>query len=252
MKLCRFELLESPGQARSGMVYGSNVYETDGANPIGTHPWNEVRLLSPVGLPPSIRVYEPPDEDANWETGAETALPEFQYVNPATLVGPSMAIPIPEVLKSLAVDCCLGVVIGGSGRSVAADQADGLVLGLALISSFYAVGERGGRSRDFGLALGPAITTPDELDDAVTEDERGRRYRFSISLRVNSEELLEFDLSKLPYTVAEYISHASETCALRQGDIIAVSLSRTERKLEKGDQVQALSDKLGALSTRLG
>ena len=113
-------------------------------------------------------------------------------------------------------------------------------------------GEKSGRARDAGFALGPAITTPEELDDAVTVDERGRRYRFALSLKVNAEDILNADLSDLPYTMAELLSYASESAALHQGDIVAISLGTNDRALDKGDQVQVVCEKLGTLTTRIG
>lgn len=252
MKLCRFEIISSPTRPRSGIVYGSKVYETDGTNPVGVHEWSDVRLLSPVGMPPSVRLFGEPREGWSWETHSEDSLPAFEYLNPAALVGPGMALPIPEPVKSLLADPCLGVIIGGSGRDVSVEDADGLVLGLCLVTSFCSPADAGGRARDVGYAVGPAVTTPDELDDAVTVDERGRRYRFSVGLKVNSEEIVSFDLSGLPYTVAELLSYASDSCALQQGDLVAVRLGTNSRSIEKGDQVQTSSDKLGVLTTRVG
>jgi len=252
VKLCRFELLSSPGTPRSGIVYGSKVYETDGANPIGVHEWSDVRLLSPIGLPPSVRLFASAEEGYQWEHGADVPLPSFEYLNPTTLLGPGFALPMPEYSPKIHADPCLAVVVAGSGRDVPVDEADGLVLGVTLVTSFHSKTEKAGRARDAGFALGPAITTPDELDDAVTVDERGRRYRFGLSLKVNAEEILKVDLSDLPFTLAELLSYASESAALHQGDILAVSLGANERALGKGDQVQVVCEKLGTLTTRVG
>ena len=252
MKLCRFELLSSPGTPRSGIVYGSKVYETDGANPVGVHEWADVRLLSPIGLPPSVRIFAPAEEGYQWEHGPDVPFPSFAYLNPTTLLGPGFAMPMPEYTKQVHADPCLAVVIAGAGRDVPVDEADGLVLGLTLVTSFHSNNEKAARARDAGFALGPAITTPDELDDAVTVDERGRRYRFGLSLTVNAEEVLKVDLSDLPFTFAELLSYASESAPLHQGDIVAVSLGANDRALDKGDQVQAVCEKLGTLTTRIG
>ena len=252
MKLCRFELISSPSQPRSGIVYGSKVYETDGANAVGVHEWSDVRLLSPLGLPPSVRLFSAPDPNIIWEEGEDTPVPAFSYVNPAAMIGPGLALPLPPLSRSLRVDACLGVVVGGAGRSVQLEDADELVLGLTLVTSFYLTDSNDGRSRDAGFALGPAITTPDELDDSVTVDERGRRYRFAMALRINSEEVASYDMSTLPHSVAEILSSASNSCALQQGDVVAISLGPNERTLEKGDQVQLVCEKLGTLTTRIG
>lgn len=252
MKLCRFELISSPAHPRSGIVYGSKVYETDGTNPVGVHEWSDVRLLSPLGLPPSVRLFSAPDKSVTWEEGEDSPVPSFIYLNPASLVGPGLGIPFPDWSRSLQVEPCLGVVVGGAGRSAPVEESDDLILGLTLVTSFYVPGAVGGRARDVGFALGPAITTPDELDDSVTVDERGRRYRFSLVLKVNAEEVGVYDLSSLPHTVAELMSSASTSCVIQQGDVVAVSLGENLRKLEKGDQVQLTCEKLGALTTRIG
>lgn len=227
------------------------MYETDGANPVGVHEWSDVRLLSPLGLPPSVRLFSPADAAISWDDGEDAPVPTFTYLNPAALIGPGLAIPFPEWSRSLQVEPCLGVVVGGAGRAAPVEEADDLILGLTLVTSFYVPGALGGRSRDVGFALGPAITTPDELDDSVTVDERGRRYRFSLTLKVNTEEVGVYDLSSLPQTVAELLSAASTSCVIQQGDVVAVSLGENLRKLEKGDQVQLTCEKLGALTTRL-
>jgi hypothetical protein len=57
VKLCRFEPLGVPGTVHSGIVHGGKVYETDGTNPVAVHEAGDVRLLSPVGRPPSIRLF---------------------------------------------------------------------------------------------------------------------------------------------------------------------------------------------------
>jgi 2-keto-4-pentenoate hydratase/2-oxohepta-3-ene-1,7-dioic acid hydratase in catechol pathway len=216
------------------------------------HEWSDVRLLAPLGQPPSLRLFAPFEPELTWAEGEDAPTPSFEYLNPSALVGPGFAIPWPEWTRKVSVDACLGVVIGGAGRFVSLQDADELVLGLTLVTSFYVPGVEGGRGRDVGFALGPAITTPDELDDSVTVDERGRRYRFGLTLKVNSDEVGAYDLSSLPQTIAELLTSASSSCTIQQGDVIAVNLGANNRVLEKGDQVQLVCEKLGALTTRVG
>jgi 2-keto-4-pentenoate hydratase/2-oxohepta-3-ene-1,7-dioic acid hydratase in catechol pathway len=251
VKLCRFELISSPTHPRSGIVYGSKVYETDGSNPIGTYEWSEVRLLAPVGMPPSVRLFHASDEESDWSLAEENPLPNFQYLNPRSMIGPGLTLPVAERVTRLEATPCIGIIIAGAGRNVSPEDADGLILGLCLVTSFLTPNDQGARSRDIGFVLGPAVTTPDELDDAVTVDERGRRYRFGASLKVNSEELMSFDLSDLPRTPAELLSFASESATLQQGDVVAIALGPASKPLEKGDQVQVACEKLGVLTTRI-
>src|SRR2546423_1360532 len=80
---------------------------------------------------------------------------------------------------------------------------------------------------------------------------RGFRSRFPISVRINAEELSRYDLSSLPHTIAEIISHASESCQLVPGDLVALTVIEPSKELDKEDEIQVVSEKLGALTTRI-
>lgn len=230
------------------MVFEGRVYETEGSNPVAVHDWTEARLLSPVGHAPSVRFF--PARTNLWADEAHDW--DFSYLNPACILGPNEMLKKPEYAPRLTFEPCLGVVIAGAGKDVPVGEADDLVLGLCLMNSF-ALPEAFGvsRSRDTGLSVGPAIITPDELDDSVTSDERGRRYRFSVGARVNGEEVFSLELSNFGYTVAEAIAYASQSAPIKSGDVFALSLGATDASIGANDEVQVFSDKLGVLSNRI-
>jgi hypothetical protein len=142
-----------------------------------------VRLLAPVLRPPSIRVF---DDQAR-----------FEFANPAAIVGPGAQIP-------------------AHGDSVALLPRVAAVIGLdRRIAGFtgFADWRRGPASppkdRDFALALGPTVVTPDELprepELAVHVDGDDRR---------GSQRRQSFD-----WEAARTL--AAEGTTLRPGDLLA-------------------------------
>ncbi len=264
MKLCRFEVVETPGQVRSGIVYGGKVYETDGEKAIAVHESDAIRMLAPIGKPPSVRFFwcyeAPPIQGADLSSQLD-----FVYLNPACLLGPVAVLKKPAFAERLSFDPCIVVVVAGAGSSVPVEAAEGLILGYCLGTSFSDESMEGpglgvvrysARRRDMGTAVGPAVTTPDEMDEAVIEVGAGKRFQVGITARVNGREVAEWNLADLPVSLAEAVSLASESCALEPGDVIFVSLPAKERNqalptVERGDEVQIVCDRLGSLTTAI-
>lgn len=216
------------------------MYETDGANPIGVHEPSEIRLLTPIVRPTSVRLCDVDDDGQI----------DFDYTNPSTFFGPGDQIPRPGFARRIVLAPCLGIVIGGSGLNVDVSDADDLVLGLTLVSFFVAPDDSKGRMIDAGFSIGPAITTPDELDDSVTEHKEGRRYRFAIAARVGSDEVGRYELGSAKKTIAQVLSYLSESSPMRQGDLVCIKLGLSDRTVDKGDDMHVSSEKLGTLSSR--
>jgi 2-keto-4-pentenoate hydratase/2-oxohepta-3-ene-1,7-dioic acid hydratase in catechol pathway len=251
MKLCRFDLESSPGTPRTGIVLGGKVYETEGANPVGVHDWTEARLLSPVGHPPSVRLFPALSNRSDAESY------EFFYLNPNAIAGPNAVISVTEGTELSCIPC-LGIVVAGGGASVPVAEADGVVLGLTLANVFFQgsdkpLSELPAWAFDAGIAVGPAITTPDELEESVADESKGRLYDFPVTLGLNGEEILATNLAAMGATPAELLSFASLTCPLRQGDLLlaAIAAPPPNVKLRSGDQARLASESLGTLSTRL-
>lgn len=261
MKLLRFELAAAPGYTRSGIVYGGKVYETDGANAIGVHEWQDVVPFIPTGQPPSYRVFRPRRIDEPWLQDSENR-PLHSYLNPASLLAPSRALPKPPLVDKLGFEPQLAVVVAAAGLNVSVDEADGFALGITIANTFFDMDidaqEREqhigpGRSRDFATAVGPFLTTPEELDDIVIDDSHGRRYKLEVIVRVNGDEVGREDLGALPHTLAELTAFASETCTLSPGDLIGYGPVgiRKPITLVPNDEVQVTVERLGSLVTRI-
>ena len=95
----------------------------------------DVRLLSPVLHPPSVRLFE--DHTT------------FAFANPAAVKGPGGVVHGPR--KTLTVLPRVAAVIG----------AEGAIGGFTVLAEWRAEGVAPPKDRDFALGLGPVVVTPD-------------------------------------------------------------------------------------------
>ena len=259
MKLCRFELKSHPGEFKSGIVYSGKVYETDGANAIAVHEADQIRPLSPIGQPPTVRVFR--CLPGLIEPGE---VPAYFYGSPTALVGASPIIPKPEFVAELEYEPYVFAVPAADATNVPLEDADDLVLGYTLMNMLVSrdieryekrVGSGPGRSYDLAIPIGPVLTTPDELNDFVQTEEFGRRLKLAAVTRVNGVEKRRGDLVDLPFTFAQAISSASEIAQLKTGDLFAIGPIAFEDEpepLTPGDEVQLAVENLGTLAFRIG
>ena len=254
MKLCRFETLESPGNARSGIVYGGKVYETDGANPIAVHEAADVRLFSPIGISPAVRLLR-------FSSTGEPDPAAYVYTNPASIAGPNQMLRVPAFVSDLDFEPYLACVIATAAAEVSVQEADGLILGLSILNVLVAGQERRthgaayARASDFAASLGPVLTTPDELDDALVDTDLGRRYRLPVVTRVNGLERAAGDAGSLPFTFAQVLSTASESWPLQPGEVFAMALplesAAPPPALQPDDEIQVSVEHLGTLNSKV-
>jgi fumarylacetoacetate (FAA) hydrolase len=242
------------------MVFGGKVYETDGATAIGVHEASEIRPLSPVPQAPSVRIFRGEHQPL---PSPDHRDPHFFYGNPASIAGPSQIITFPSGFGRVAMLPLVAAVIVTSGYGIEVDLADDTILGLTLMSMLILPdveseerlnGGGFGRSCDAGAALGPVLTTPDELDDFLVDQQFGRRYRLSAVARVNGVERQRGNLEHLRWTFAEAIAGSSRSCTVREGDILALgSVCEDEEPLwvAPGDEVHLAVENLGTLGLKL-
>jgi hypothetical protein len=103
-----------------------------------TYPLDDVVFGVPVLYPPSVRIFD----------GEE----DFRFANPAAIV-------LPVVGEDPPVGATFTVPVR---RSAAIIGAEGTIGGFTELVEMTAPELRGEKSRDFALALGPIVTTPDE------------------------------------------------------------------------------------------
>jgi len=244
------------------MVYSGKIYETDGAAPVAVHEADAVRPLAPIPHAPSLRIFR---SDLQPETlgGEDAELPRFFYGNPMCLVGASQLITYPDLVDALGFQPMVAAILVADAYQIDVQDADDLILGVTMLNMLVAKDRERiesktgaiGSSHDLGGAIGPVITTPDELEDHVDDASEGRRYSLSTVVRINGVERMRGNLSDLPFTFAQAISAASQTCTLKSGDIIALGPVATNEGipilLDPGDEVQLAIENLGAISLKL-
>ncbi len=231
------------------MVYDGKIYETDGTEAIGVHEAADVRPLAPVPTPTSIRVFR---TDLS-ETG-------FVYANPAAVIGPSLVIELPDTATDYVVRSYLGAVIGGTGYQLGEEEAEAVLLGFTLVNILSSGsiqkndGAIVGRSQDFGIMVGPVITTPDDLDDVMTPTENGIMYKLSASIKVNGDEKGFANFEDFSLSMVDAVKLASETCTVKSGDLLCLGpiFEDDACVVTKGDEFQFSMERLGMLSTKLG
>lgn len=103
------------------------------------YPLADVQLLSPLAVPPSIRVFD--------DAGA------FEFANPAALVGPGAVVSAPD--GTIALDAGLAGLVGPDA-----------VVAVSPVAWLRAPALAPPKDRDFGIVLGPWFTTVDEAQGA--------------------------------------------------------------------------------------
>jgi fumarylacetoacetate (FAA) hydrolase len=251
------------------MVFGGKVYETDGATAIGVYEADQIRPLAPMPLAPSLRIFQNEFQPLNASLGEEPLAfygneePHFYYGNPGSLAGPSQTILFPSFTSKVSVIPFVAAIAVTAGYRAELEQAEEMVLGLTLMCLVTApiiqeaeMKTKGGfgRSIDLGGVLGPVVTTPDELEDFLADEEFGRRYNLDTVTKVNGLERGRGSLLDIPWTFAEAIVHASHSCTVKEGDLFAMGpVARSEEPivLRGGDEFQLTVDQLGTLKFRL-
>lgn len=255
MKLCRFELKSEPGIVKSGMVYSGKVYETDGSEAIGVHEAADIRPLCPIPTPPSVRIFRS-------DIGEQSDDPHFFYGNPGAVIGPSQSVNLPDIESEYLVRTYLGATIVGSGYQVNVEEAEAMILGLTLVCIVTAKeleneerkqGIGLGRSHDLGIAVGPVLTTPDDLDDVMVMTANGILYKLEASIKVNHVERSTSNFEEFTISMIEAVRFASETCTLRAGDIFCVGpiFSDEDSVVKPGDEFHFSMERLGTLALKI-
>ena len=172
------------------------------------YPLAEVKLLSPVLHPPSIRIFD--EQDA------------FVFANPAAVRGPGAEIPRTE---GLALAPRVAAIIG----------AEGVPAAYTILAEWRNLSRRPPKDRDFALGLGPVAVTAETFEpDACTQLVRvgGRERRRQLSPA--------FDWRKA-------IALAADGTKLYAGDLVAGPSCGVVEAIAPGIAVDVLVDEIGEL-----
>ena len=229
-----------------------------GAREHAEYSLDDVRLLSPVARPPSIRDFYAFEEHVRRARELRNAgspppewyeIPVFYFSNPAALYGPDVVIPYPDGVEELDYELELAAVIG----------ADGRIGGFTVMNDWsardlqrreMAVGLGPAKGKDFATSLGPVLVTVDELDGSSAE----------MVARVNGEERSRGNARDMHHSWAAIVEHAARNTRLLPGDVLGsgtvgsgcILEAGDGRWLELGDIVELEIEGIGVLRNTVG
>lgn len=176
-----------------------------------------VRLLAPVLYPPAVRVFD----DAR----------SFSFANPAAILGPGAEVAVHR-------KPCNSLLQGGLvllPRLAAMVGSEAAIEGFTAVADWRHPALTPPKDRDFALALGPAIVTPDELDPDGLEG----------VIRIAGEELLTGRFDGFDWEAARALAAAGTT--LRPGDLIVGPALDTVTDVTPGGAVELEVEGIGVL-----
>jgi fumarylacetoacetate (FAA) hydrolase len=259
VKLCRFVLLDAPDHPRSGIYHDGKVYETDGERAIGIHEPGSLSLLTPLGTPPSLRLFQ-----TYRRPSGEEGL-TYRFANVTGLAGPNGEIEVVVGSRPLDFDAHVVGIVSERADMVEAHEAAEFVLGYALLIQLFdadlAEEERAleipiGASHDFGGALGPYLTTPDDLTE-FTLGSDPTEFVWNYRIRVNDDEVAAGTSEGAPFS--SLLLAASAGHAVSAGEVLGwpalakppLIESPLGRELLPADRLEVAVDGLGTLVARV-
>jgi hypothetical protein len=174
-------------------------------------PLSAVTLLAPVLHPPSVRIFE-----------SETS---FEFANPAAIMGPGTEVAHRTVEDWFYLDL--------RPRMAAVIGAGGAIGGFTILAEWRAPELQPPKDRDFALALGPVVVTPDEAPAAPEG-----------TVRVFDDVVLRAGFGGFDWAAAR--AHAAADTTLFPGDILAAPAPGVVEAVEIATVVHVEIDGLGA------
>jgi 2-keto-4-pentenoate hydratase/2-oxohepta-3-ene-1,7-dioic acid hydratase in catechol pathway len=226
-------------------------------------PFTEVQWAPAVDPPLMLDASAFEQHLVNAHARGKRSVPDFFYEVPAyykmnhlNIYGHDETVPWPGNARFMDYELEFAIVIGSAGADLWPEEAADHVFGITVMNDFSArdvqaremvAGFGPVKSKDFATALGPWVTTIDELDLA----------NLTMMARVNGEEWSRGSTSTLTWSVNEIIAYASRNEAVVPGEVIGSgtvgSGSGLElyRKLSPGDVIELEVEGVGTLRNSL-
>ena len=257
-----------PGSMSAAIATGEAFLdEAARASAAGDHaslPLDGLRWLAAID-PPTVRdcvAFKTHIDNMASRAGREVSPLHYEYPryykgSSAGLIGHDATVPWPPYTEAMDYELELGFVIGPGGHSITPNEALGHVFGVTIYDDFSARDIQGGemasgfgpaKGKDFGTAVGPWITTRDELDVHTLE----------MRARVNGEEWSHASSSTMWWSPEELIGFISWGETLLPGDLIGSGTvgfgcgAELGRFLKPGDVVELEVSGIGVLRNTVG
>jgi len=184
-------------------------------------------------------------------------LPIYYKGNPTTLIGHEAEVPWPSRAQEMDFELELGFVIGKAGKDLTPDEAKEHIFAVTILNDFSArdlqreemAGLLGpAKGKDFATALGPWMTTVDELD----------LLNLEMVARVNGEQWAQGNSGTIMWRPEELVAYISQDEMVHPGDLIGSGTVgkgcglELGRLLQPGDIVELEVSGIGVLRNRVG
>ena len=184
-------------------------------------------------------------------------LPVSYKINHLSVIAHEEEVPWPDYTQSLDYELEIGFVVGRQGYNLTPEIARSYLFGVTIFNDFSArdiqrretaAGFGPSKSKDFATALGPWITTADEIDV----------YDLTMSARVNGEEWSRGSSSAMLWKIEEIIAYISKVEGVHPGELIGSGTvgfgcgMELKRNLQAGDVIELDVSDIGILRNRLG
>ncbi|MGH7897782.1 MAG: fumarylacetoacetate hydrolase family protein [Candidatus Binatia bacterium] len=248
-------------------------------SPAEVLPLSQVRLRSPIPVPPSIRDFSSfldhyragiiaigKTFDESWYEK-----PVFYFSNPAALVGDGDVVRVPGNCRRMDYELEVAAVVGREGIDLDPADAEKHIAGYTILNDWSARDVQAdemarapigpAKGKDFANGLGPFLVTPDELEDA----RKDKGFDLAMAATVNGREYSRGNWSSVYWSFGEMLAYASRYTKLVPGDLIGAGTCGTGCILElsathgadkypwlaDGDEVILEIERLGRLRNRV-
>jgi len=189
--------------------------------------------------------------------------PPYYRGNERSVVGPEAQVRMPTGAHKFDYELEWGVFIAVQGRDIPAERAGEHIGGYTIFNDFSArdiqvaemrsrLGPAKGKNFDTGNAMGPCLTTPEQLSDP---------YDLLMTARVNGEERSRGNTGEAYWRFEQLIEHISRDETLYPGDFIGSGTCsgaqgtgcglEQGRFLSPGDVVELEVQGIGVLRNRV-
>lgn len=229
------------------------------------YPSATVQMAAPLPNPPSLRdfiAFEGHIAATSKKRGQPIPpewykAPVYYKGNPRTIIGPDEDLAWPLNTAKLDYELELACIIGRTGKDISERDAPNYIAGYTIMNDFSArdiqfqeMACRLGpaKGKDFATALGPCLTTPDEITDLGD---------LTMVARVNGEEWSRGRFGTIYWSFPQMIAHVSRGESLYPGEVFGSGTVgggcglELDRYLKPGDVVELEIQPIGVLRTRV-
>jgi 2-keto-4-pentenoate hydratase/2-oxohepta-3-ene-1,7-dioic acid hydratase in catechol pathway len=161
---------------------------------------------------------------------------------PSSVVGPDHGVELPFSDRRTDHEIELAFVMAEDVKDVEADDVWDKIFGYTILLDISVRGDQDRSNRksyDTFTVVGPAVVTPDEIDDPQD---------LQMELRLNGETQQDENTSDMVYTCADVVQYASIGATVEAGDVITTGTPEGVSELHDGDTIDAEIESVGSMT----